>query len=27
MESLNEQFEEILKDVYFAEGAILKALP
>ena len=27
METLNELFEETLKDVYFAEKAILKALP
>ncbi len=27
MDSLNELFEETLKDVYFAENAILKALP
>jgi ferritin-like metal-binding protein YciE len=27
METLNELFEETLKDVYFAENAILKALP
>jgi len=27
METLRELFEETLKDVYFAESAILKALP
>jgi ferritin-like metal-binding protein YciE len=27
MRTLNELFEETLKDVYFAEKAILKALP
>ena len=27
METLEELFEETLKDVYFAENAILKALP
>ena len=27
MESLKEMFEETLKDVYFAENAIIKALP
>lgn len=27
METLKEMFEETLKDVYFAENAIIKALP
>jgi ferritin-like metal-binding protein YciE len=27
MRTLNDLFEETLKDVYFAENAILKALP
>lgn len=27
METLNELFEDTLKDVYFAENEILKALP
>jgi ferritin-like metal-binding protein YciE len=27
METLNELFEDMLKDVYFAENAVLKALP
>ena len=27
MDSLKDLFEETLKDVYFAENAILKALP
>ena len=27
MQTLKEMFEETLKDVYFAENAIIKALP